>query len=136
MARRWRSKVDSVILRLSTADFLKTLDHDKPGEYRVKARNSGDTAILKDNDAASALWLLDHFARGVTVDANLDSFEFIQPQRWRVRVSVCVDFYGSGIGRTFEEAVFRAFWHMLYVKKPAPEWLVEAREHLDTEEML
>lgn len=96
--------------------------------HPVIARNSRASTTLFDNDPRSAAWLLEHFTRGVSVEANTDSFEFIQPQRWSVRVSACVDFYGTGIGRTFAEAVFRAFWHMFAVEKPTPAWLSETRQ--------
>jgi hypothetical protein len=66
---------------------------------------------------SSALWLINRFTMYVTIDGNLDSFEFIGPTRWTVKLSL-FERYGSGIGRSFGEAVFRAMWHMLAVDRP------------------
>lgn len=97
--------------------LLRRVEDNPDGSIRVVTL-SGGTYDVRPGSVEGALWLLNHFTRGVQIDANTDSYEFIGPQRWTVRVHATRADYGSGIGRSFEEAVWRAFWHMFNVPKP------------------
>lgn len=88
----------------------------------------GYRTITLKVDIDSAMWVVDRFTRSVKIEANTDSFEMIQPSRWTVRLGTDVTTYGSGIGRSLAEAIWRALWHSFCVEKPVPKWLQEQRE--------
>lgn len=122
-------KVASVIPLLVDSGFCTPLPGEDVNARYVTVRfPSGKVVPLGVGSPATAIWLLDHLTRGVQVKANTDSFGFIGPARWEVRVSSTVTWWGRGVGRSLPEAVFRAFYHALTAKREEPAWLKAARD--------
>lgn len=115
-----KSKIDLVIPLLVQHGYLQYAKECWSGVgVSVVLRNSKISTDLIPGSAEAASWLLQHLARWCKCNAALDCYYgTVGPTEWKVEVGIDYSTWGKAIGRTFGEAVFRAYYNMLTIERP------------------
>lgn len=113
------NKVNSVVDILVSHGLLEYSQPFWTGNGVPVKTRSGETFIINPGNVESAEWLIRHFCRWCDVKAYLDDYYgFLGNESWTVYLGESYSCWGKAIGRTFGEAVFRAFYYMLTVERP------------------